>query len=58
MSGYKELQQLNEKITELQRTIRFLCNTIENAKDLVDKNPGMAKLMMSDAQDHPGYEYK
>lgn len=56
--GYKEEIKLHEKLVELRRTIVFLCNTMTNVVDEIDKNPGMAKLMLKDSVDDPRYEYK
>jgi hypothetical protein len=56
--GYNEERKMREKITELKRTIQFLCNTMTNAADEIDNNPGMAKFMLKDSVEDPRYEYK
>jgi hypothetical protein len=56
--NYQERKVLEEKITELTRTIQFLTNTMTNAADEVDTNPGMAKMMLRDSVADSRYEYK
>ncbi len=56
--NFKEERKLQEKLTELRRTILFLCNTMTNAAEEIDKNPGMAKFMLKDALNDPRHEYK
>lgn len=55
---FREERQLNEKITELQRTIQFLCNTMANAIDDIDKNPVMVKMILKDAVNDSRYEFR
>ena len=56
--GYKEERELQAKLVELRRTIQFLCNTMSNAADEIDKNPAMAKMMLKDAANDNRYEFR
>jgi hypothetical protein len=56
--SFKEEQALRERLKSLQKTIQFLCNTMSNTRDLIDTNPGMAKLMLQEAVDNKTYDYK
>ena len=58
MSMYGELQAANEKIDSLKETIQFLCNTMTNAADQIDAEPGMAILNLREAIDDKRYEHK
>lgn len=54
---YKEQQALQAKITELRRTIQFLCNTMANVSDTIDTDPAMAKFILKDAVNDQRYEF-
>jgi hypothetical protein len=58
MNVYQREEQLKAKLTELRRTIQFLCNTMDNVADLIDKDPSMAKFMLRDSQNDQRYEFR
>lgn len=49
---------MQEKIAELRRTIQFLCNTMTNAADQIEQDPGLVKMMLRESVDDPRYEFK
>jgi len=59
MSAHQRERDAQEKITELRRTIQFLCNTMTNvANETIDENPAMAKFILKDAVNDQRYEFR
>ena len=39
---------MRDRINELKRTIKYLCNGIENVLERIDKDKSLAKLMLKE----------
>ena len=58
MNPYQRERKLEEKNTELRRTIQFLCTTIDNVREMIDSDPALAKMILKDALDDKRYEFR
>ena len=58
MNIYQREKQLKDKLTELRRTIQFLCNTMTDVADMIDSDPGMAKLILKESQNDQRHEFR
>lgn len=46
-----------KKVSDLRKTINYMCRRLAEAKELIDDDPEAAKLILSETIGHPEYTY-